>query len=78
MTRKTFFFEESSWFKVNYLEMAQGMALTSYATVAKELKLNVRKCWGFVPTFVDVTGEKIVGGFLAPHTPIQSRANLKR
>ena len=28
----------------------------------KRLKLKVRKFWGLIPTFVEVTGEKLVGG----------------
>ena len=27
----------------------------------KDLKLKVRKLWGPMPTFVEVTGEKLVG-----------------
>ena len=30
--------------------------------MAKGLKLKVRKFWGPNPTFVEVTGEKLVGG----------------
>ena len=29
--------------------------------VPKDLKLNVRKVWGLIPTFVEVAGEKLVG-----------------
>ena len=28
---------------------------------AKDLKLKVRKFWGLIPTFVEVTGEKVAG-----------------
>ena len=35
--------------------------------VAKGLQLKVRKFWGPNPTFVEVTGEKLVGGLFAPH-----------
>ena len=38
------------------------MALTFYTSVAKGLKLKVRKSWGLIPTFAEVTGEKLVGG----------------
>ena len=40
-----------------------------YTSVAEELKLKVRKFWGLVTTFVDVTGEKLVGvgGLFAPN-----------
>ena len=30
--------------------------------MAKELKLKVRKIFGLIPTFVEVAGEKLVGG----------------
>ena len=76
LDRKNHFFEGSSWIKVKHLGLALGMALTSYASVAKGLKLKVKKCWGLIPTFVEVTGEKLVGGFLR-HSPIQNRVNLK-
>ena len=33
----------------------------SYTSVEKGLKLKVRKFWGLIPTFVEVTGEKPVG-----------------
>ena len=32
--------------------------------MTKRLKLKFRKIWGLIPTFVEVTGEKLVGGFL--------------
>ena len=48
------------------------MALNFYTSVAKGIKtknLKVRKFWGLIPAFLEVTGEKLVGGdFLAsPH-----------
>ena len=36
------------------------MALKFYTGVAKEMKLIVRKFWGLIPTFVEVTWEKLV------------------
>ena len=37
-------------------------------TIMCELKLKVRKFCGLIPMFVEVTGEKLVGGGLfAPH-----------
>ena len=44
------------------------MALKFYTGVAKGLKLKVGKFWGLTPTFVEVTGEKPVGGlfYLSP------------
>ena len=52
------------------------MALKFYNSVAKGLKLNVRKFWGLIPTFVKVTGEngEVGGGFLVP--PIISRVKV--
>ena len=48
------------------------MVLEFYASVAKGLKLKVRKFLGLIPTFVEVTREKLVGGpFLPP--PILNR-----
>ena len=36
--------------------------------MAKELKLKIRKIWGLILSFVEVTGEKlVVGAFLLPH-----------
>ena len=40
-----------------------------YTSVAKGLKLKVRRFWGLIPMFVEVTEEKLVGGFFAPPTP---------
>ena len=68
-TRKTSFFEGWSWFKLNNLGLALGTDLKFYSSVAKKLKLKVRKCWDLIPTFVEVTGKKLVRGtFLPPHT----------
>ena len=36
------------------------MALTSYTSMAKGLKQKVRKFWGLIRTFVEVTVEKLV------------------
>ena len=62
-----FFFERGrwSWLKFNNLGLALSIALKFYKMVAKEMTLKVRKCLGLLPTFVDVIGEKLVGGFLA-------------
>ena len=49
--------------KFNNLGLALGTALaTRYNIVAKGLKLKVRMFWGLIPTFLEVTGEKPVGG----------------
>ena len=42
LTRKTTFFEGSLWIKVNYLGLTLDMALKSYASVAKGLKLKTQ------------------------------------
>ena len=53
--------------------LALGMVLKFYNSVAKELKRKARKFFGLVPTFVEVTGEKLVKeGFL---TPILNKIN---
>ena len=38
------------------------MALTFYTSVAKRLKVKVRKFWELIQTFVEVTGDKLVAG----------------
>ena len=53
------------------------MALKFYNSVAKGLKLKVRKFWGLIPTFVKVTGENGEvggGGLFGP--PIISRVKV--
>ena len=37
------------------------MTLRFYTSVVKELKVKVRKFLGLIPTFLEVTGEKLVG-----------------
>ena len=67
MTGKTIFFEGWLWWKLNNLELAQGMVLTFYKNATKGVKVKVRKCWGLIPKFVEVTREKLVGeAFLLP------------
>ena len=66
MIRKKRFFGGWSWFKFNNLGLAQGTNLKFYISVAKELKLKVRKFWGLIPTIVKVTGEELAGGLFAP------------
>ena len=62
LTRKTAFFKGWGWFKFNNLGLALGTNLKFYTSVAKGLKLKVRKFLGLIPTFLEVTGEKLVGG----------------
>ena len=58
LARKTAFFEGWSWFKFN--KIAQGANLKFYTSMAKGLKLKVRNFGGLIPTFVEVTGEKLI------------------
>ena len=53
----------------NNLGLALAMALKFYTSLRKGLKLKVRKLWEPIPTFVEVTGEKLVGGSFCPPNP---------
>ena len=53
LARKTTFFETWSWFKFNNLGLLV-MALKFHTSVAKGLKLKVRKFWRLIPTVVEV------------------------
>ena len=77
LTRKTVFFLRWSWFKFNNLELALCANLKFYTTVVKGLKLKVRMFLGLTPTFLEVTGEKLVGGPFCPPppSPILNRVN---
>ena len=72
LTRKTHYFEGCSWFKFNNWGLALCMALKFHTSVKKGLKLKVRQFVGLVPTFVEVTGEKMVGEDLSALPPEQS------
>ena len=76
MTRKTAFFEGWSWFKFNNLGLALGTNLKFYTSLSKGLKLKVRKFWGLILTFVEVTGEKLVGVGVVFLPPILIRVNI--
>ena len=69
MTRKNAFFEGWSWFKFNNLKLALGTNLKFCTREEKVLKLKVRKFWGLIPTFVEVKGEKLVGGAFLSSPP---------
>ena len=60
------FFERWSWFKLNNLGLALAMTFKFYTSVAIGLKLTVRKFWRLIPSFVEVTGGKLVGGLFPP------------
>ena len=51
-----------------------------YTSVVEGLKLKVRKFWVLIPTFVEVTGEKLVVVPFCPppfpRTPILNRVNV--
>ena len=64
--KKGWTFEGWPWFKFNNLGLALGMDLKCYTSVAKESKLKVRKFCELISTFLEVTGEKLIGGFLGP------------
>ena len=49
------------------------MALKFYTRVAKGLKLKFRKFLGLLPTFVNVKGGRLMGGFF---TPILNRVKI--
>ena len=68
--RKKKLFEGCAWFRLDNFGLPLGMTLTFYTSVTKGLKLKARKFWGLIPMSVEVTGEKLSGGFFAPlHLP---------
>ena len=71
--KKNHFFEEWSWFKFNNLGLALCMSFKCYTSVAKGLKLKFRKFLGRIPTFVEVTEEKLLGGPFWPPSLIVLR-----
>ena len=75
LSKKTAFFKGWSWFRFNNLELALGTDLNFYTSVVKRLELKVRKFWGLIPTFVEVTGEKLVVGGGGGLPPILNRVN---
>ena len=52
--------------QVQWFGTALGTNLKFYISVEKELKLKVRKFSGLIPTFVEVTRKKLVGGASLP------------
>ena len=59
------------------LGLSLGMALKYYTSVAKRSKLNVRKFFRLVSTFVEVTRKKLVGEGLFDLTPHPLPLRLK-
>ena len=72
MNRKTALFEWCSWFNLNNLQLALGMASKFYTEV-KMLKLKVWEFFGLISTistFVEVIGTKQLGdNFAIPAHP---------
>ena len=56
--------------------LVRGMDLKFYTSAEKELKLKVIKFLGLIPTFVEVTWEKLVGGLFA--SPVLNRVKVKQ
>ena len=72
LTRKTTFFEGWSWFKFHNLGVGLGTKLKFYTSVTIGLKLKVRKFLGLISTFVEVTGERLVGAAILTLRPEKS------
>ena len=71
MARKTIFLRGGLG-PANNLVLALGTNLKFYNSVAKGLKLKVRRFWGLIPTCVELTEEKLWGGgggAFCPHPP---------
>ena len=68
-TQKNQFFERCCWLKFNNFGLALGTTLKCYTSVKKGFKLKVRKFWGLIPTFVEVTGGKLVQEPFCPPLP---------
>ena len=58
--QKNCFFREVVMVQFNNLGLKLGMNLKFYTNIARGLKVKVRKFQGLVPTFVEVTEEKLV------------------
>ena len=66
-----------SWFKFNNLRLAISIALKFYTSVAKWLKLNIKKLSELTATFVEFRGEKLVGDLFAPPLSWIGLRNIK-
>ena len=69
LTKKIAFFKRWSWFKLNNFRLALGRNLNFCTSVAKGSKLNSQMFRGSNITFVQITGEKLVGGPFWPPAP---------
>ena len=52
------------WIINNNFATFYEYGLNFYNSVAKGSKLKVGKFWGLIPTFEEVTREKLIGGFV--------------
>ena len=66
---KTTFFARWSCFNFNNLGRTLVIPLKFYASVVKRLKPKFKKFLGLIPTFVEVTGEKLILGGIPPLPP---------
>ena len=55
------FFEGWSWFKFNNLQLVLGIALIFCSSAIKGSKLQIRKFWGLIPVFGEVSEENMWG-----------------
>ena len=53
-----------------------NLALNFYTSAVKGLKHKVRKIWGQIPKFVEVTEEKLVGDLFARKPSILNRVKV--
>ena len=58
---------ERSWFKFNNLGLALVIALKVLTSVAKGLKLKIRKFWGIISMFVEIAEKNLLGTKFEPH-----------
>ena len=66
MARNTALFEGWSWFKINNLGLALGANLKFYTSVAKGLKLRVRKFWRLILLLLKLMANTGRGAFMPP------------
>ena len=69
---KNRFFSGDVLIKFNNFGLALCMIFKFYSSLTKAIKLQVKKFWRLILAFVEVTGEKMVGGgraFCSPFSP---------
>ena len=64
MTKETTFLRGGLGSSSITWDLTLGTNLKFYTSVAKRFKLKVKKFWGLIPKFVEITGEKLVEGVL--------------